>query len=122
MFQMKRIYEPAEPEDGFRVLVERLWPRGVRKENARLDAWARDIAPSMELRRWYGHQAEKWPEFQTCYREELESPPAQAALADLADKGRRGNVTLLFSTRDGRHSNAEVLLEILTEMARAGTW
>jgi uncharacterized protein YeaO (DUF488 family) len=113
MIVMKRIYEPARAEDGYRVLVERLWPRGVRKETARLDAWEKAIAPSDALRRWYGHDPAKWVEFQRRYERELASPEAQEVLDALAKRARRGRVTLLYSSRDGEISNAAVLLRLL---------
>lgn len=114
MITMKRIYGPAAPEDGYRVLVERLWPRGVSKEAARLDAWEKGIAPSDELRRWYGHERQKWPEFQLRYERELQAPAAQEILQRLAERARRGTVTLLYATREGEISNAAVLHRILT--------
>ena len=114
MIKMKRIYEPASPDDGYRVLVERLWPRGVRKDAARLDAWERDIAPSTELRRWYGHDPAKWDEFQIRYVRELQAPEAQSVLDKLATLARDGTVTLLYSSHAGEISNAAVLQRLLT--------
>lgn len=114
MITMKRIYEPAAPEDGYRVLVERLWPRGVSKEAARLDAWEKGIAPSDDLRRWYGHDRQKWPEFQVRYERELQAPAAQEILERLVERARQGTVTLLYATREGEISNAAVLHRILT--------
>jgi uncharacterized protein YeaO (DUF488 family) len=113
MIATKRIYEPASDEDGYRVLVERLWPRGVSKARARLDAWEKAIAPSDELRRWYGHDPSRWAEFVQRYERELEAPDAQARLDDLAARARRGRVTLLYATRDGSLSNAAVLQRLL---------
>ena len=115
MITMKRIYEPVAAEDGYRVLVERLWPRGVSKEAARLDAWERGIAPSDALRRWYGHDPQKWPEFQARYERELQAPEAQETLGRLAERARHGTVTLLYATKAGDLSNAAVLLRMLTE-------
>src|SRR5918911_252095 len=115
MITMKRIYEPAAPEDGYRVLVERLWPRGVSKEAARLDAWEKGIAPSDELRRWYGHDRQKWTEFQARYERELATPQAQEILDRLAARGRHATVTLLYATRAGDISNAAVLRRLLAE-------
>lgn len=114
MIHMKRVYEPAAPGDGYRVLVERLWPRGVRKADARLDGWEREIAPSAELRRWYGHDPRKWEEFQVRYERELQAPVAQAVLDDLARLARDGSVTLLYASRAGDISNAAVLLRVLS--------
>jgi len=112
---MKRIYDEPSPADGRRVLVERLWPRGVRKADAALDEWLRDIAPSTELRRWYGHDPEKWAEFRRRYREELAAAPER--IAQLREWAREGPVTLLFAARDSEHSSAAVLKEVLEEGA-----
>lgn len=114
MIQMMRIYEPVTPDDGYRVLVERLWPRGMSKAKARLDAWERDIAPSAELRRWYGHDPAKWDEFQVRYERELQTPRAQALLDELSELSREGTVTLLYAARAGEISNAAVLQRLLT--------
>jgi uncharacterized protein YeaO (DUF488 family) len=102
MIALKRIYEPASADDGYRVLVERLWPRGVSKEAAHLDAWERGIAPSHELRRWYGHDPQKWPEFRVRYERELATPQAQETLDRLAERARQGTVTLLYAARGRR--------------------
>ncbi|HEX7088877.1 MAG TPA: DUF488 domain-containing protein [Longimicrobiales bacterium] len=110
-FRVKRIYEPPSRDDGFRVLVERLWPRGMKKEDARLDLWLKDVAPSPELRRWYAHDVAKWPEFRRRYTAELESNPEPVAL--LRERAKKGNVTLLFAARDEEHNSAVVLKEFL---------
>ncbi len=115
MIQKKRIYETAEPEDGYRVLVDRLWPRGVSKARAQLDAWDREIAPSDELRHWYDHDPQKWDEFQTRYEQELQTRVARAKLDQLAKLGCDGTVTLLYAARAGEISNAAVLQRILTD-------
>ena len=109
----KRVYEPRAPEDGMRVLVERLWPRGIRKEDPRVDVWLKDIAPSQELRKWYGHDPDKWEEFQRRYRAELaESGDAVGALREyLAD----GPATLVYAARDEERNSARVLAEWLAE-------
>ncbi|MFB6261349.1 MAG: DUF488 domain-containing protein [Thiohalorhabdaceae bacterium] len=112
-FQLKRIYDPAAPGDGRRVLVERLWPRGMRKADAALDDWLRDIAPSAELRRWYGHDPAKWPEFRRRYREELAIHTDR--LAKLQADAEAGPVSLLFAARDREHNSAVVLKEVLDE-------
>jgi uncharacterized protein YeaO (DUF488 family) len=116
MIVMKRAYEPADASDGYRVLVERLWPRGVTRERARLDAWEKSIAPSPELRRWYAHDPARWDEFQRRYEAELRADDAQAVLEDLARRGRRGRLTLVYAARDGEMSSAAVLRRVL--MAR----
>jgi uncharacterized protein YeaO (DUF488 family) len=121
MVKMKRIYEPAAADDGYRVLVERLWPRGVSKAAAHLDAWEKDIAPSDMLRRWYGHEPSRWEEFQARYERELQQPEAQAILEDLAERARHGALTLLYSSHAGDISNAAVLHRLLTQrLAAAG--
>lgn len=109
--RLKRAYEPAEPSDGYRVLVDRLWPRGVTREEARLDAWARDLAPSPELRRWFGHDPAKFDEFRRRYRDELAHRPEQ--LEALRRRAREGTVTLVYGARDPDHNAAVVLAELL---------
>lgn len=113
MIKVKRIYLPPDPSDGYRVLVDRLWPRGIRKEDARLDEWLKEISPSPALRRWYDHQIERWPEFQTRYRRELGSEDSVAHLRRLAALGNKGTLTLLFAARDELHNSANVLLDVL---------
>jgi uncharacterized protein YeaO (DUF488 family) len=113
LVRIKRAYEEPAPEDGARVLVDRLWPRGLAKERARIDLWLKDVAPSAELRRWYGHDPERFAEFRSRYIAELAHEPARAALATLRDLARRGPVTLVFAARDGARSNAAVLREVL---------
>jgi uncharacterized protein YeaO (DUF488 family) len=115
MIATKRAYEPAEPSDGYRVLIDRLWPRGVSKERAQLDSWAKEVAPSAELRKWYGHDPDKWPEFQTRYREELRNPAAQAVLDDLVRRARRGRVTLVFGSKAAEISDVAVLEKLLNQ-------
>lgn len=109
--QIKRVYEPAEPSDGFRVLVDRLWPRGIAKERAALDLWMKDVAPSTELRRWFAHDPKRWAEFQTRYRAELKEHASD--LAELKSRARKGTVTLLFGARDVEHNEAVVLQKYL---------
>jgi uncharacterized protein YeaO (DUF488 family) len=110
MIRTKRVYEPPVPEDGVRVLVDRLWPRGVSKEDARIDWWARELAPSDKLRRWFSHSPPRFREFVDRYRAELNSGAAVARLKALAADG---TVTLVYSARDERHNNARALVEIL---------
>ena len=109
--RLKRAYEPAEPADGERILVDRIWPRGVARADARLDEWARELAPSTELRRWFGHDPARFEEFRRLYAEELE--PHQEKLEELRRRARRGPVTLVYSARDAEHNDAVVLAEIL---------
>ncbi|MEV5831363.1 DUF488 family protein [Spirillospora sp. NPDC052242] len=111
--RVRRIYEPAAEEDGKRVLVDRVWPRGLSKDEARLDAWAKDVAPSTELRKWYGHEADRFPEFERRYRAELDEPERAAALDRLRDLAGRGTVTLLTATKDAERSQAAVLAALL---------
>ena len=107
----KRVYEPPAPEDGFRVLIDGLWPRGVSHERAAIDLWARELAPSDELRRWYGHQQERFEEFGRLYRDELDG--RRELLTGLRRRAQSGTVTLVFAARDAEHSNAAVLEDVL---------
>ncbi|WP_421779115.1 DUF488 domain-containing protein [Ferruginivarius sediminum] len=107
--RLKRIYDPAEPDDGARILVDRVWPRGISKTDARLDLWWRDAAPTPELRKWFGHDPDKFAEFAQRYRAELDAAPE--ALRPLLDAARAGRLTLLFAARDRTHNHAVVLRE-----------
>jgi uncharacterized protein YeaO (DUF488 family) len=109
----RRVYEPAEPSDGRRVLVDRLWPRGVSKDRAHLDEWLKAVAPSDQLRRWYGHEPAKFPEFRQRYEAELSEPDQAEALRHLREEAQSGPVTLLTATKDLEHSEAEVLAQLL---------
>ncbi|MBS1188645.1 MAG: putative uroporphyrin-III c-methyltransferase [Rhodocyclaceae bacterium] len=111
MIRVKRVYEPHGHPDGPGYLVERLWPRGVRKESLPLDGWLRDIAPTNELRRWFGHDPARWEEFQRRYRAELDAHPE--TWQPLLEAARRGDVTLYYSARDTEHNNALALKEYL---------
>jgi uncharacterized protein YeaO (DUF488 family) len=113
MIQIKRVYERAAKEDGARFLVERLWPRGIKKEALPMHAWCRDVAPSDDLRRWFSHDPAKWKEFQRRYRVELTSNPA--AYQPLLDATKQGNITLLYSAHDTIHNNAIALKSYLEE-------
>ena len=117
MIELKRAYEPASREDGYRVLVERLWPRGVRKDDLPLDRWEKDLAPSHELRKWFAHDPGKWPEFRQRYRHELKAPSARERLRELAARAAAGTVTLVFSSHDAQHNNAVVLKEEIERLA-----
>lgn len=116
MFQLKRAYEPAAPDDGCRVLVERLWPRGLSKQRAAVDVWLKDVAPSVELRKWYGHDPRRWQDFRQRYWRELRSHPA--AVENLRSKELEGNVTLIYATRDVEHSGALALRQFLLRHER----
>ncbi len=109
--RVKRAYETADPKDGCRVLVDRLWPRGVTKEAAHIDLWLKDIAPSAELRKWFNHEPARWREFEKRYAREVEQHPE--ALAELMARLRKGPVTLVFGARDEAHNNAVALKEFV---------
>ena len=113
--KLKRVYDPPAEDDGQRVLVDRLWPRGLKREEARLDAWLREVAPSDALRRWYGHDVALWEEFAARYRAELADAAHQEALAKLREIAARGPLTLLFAAKDGAHANVTVLKGVLEE-------
>ena len=107
MIRLKRVYDPAEPHDGERFLVERLWPRGLRKTDIRMDAWQKEAGPSTELRKWFSHDPEKWTEFRRKYSAELDKRPE--AWAPILEAAHKGAVTLLYSSRDPEHNNAVAL-------------
>ena len=109
--RVKRIYEPASPSDGTRILVDRLWPRGISKENAKIEFWARDLAPSDDLRKWYGHEPDKWKKFKSRYFKELDNN--SAALAALSPYLHADRVTLVFSSREEKLNNATALKEYI---------
>jgi len=118
--KVKRIYEPTSPDDGYRVLVDRLWPRGVAKARADIDVWMKEVAPSDELRRWFGHEPTRWEEFKRKYRQELAQPDHIRYIEELALRARKGTVTLLYAAKDEEHNNAVALKELLDEiLARA---
>jgi uncharacterized protein YeaO (DUF488 family) len=116
MIRIKRTYDPAARTDGRRFLVERLWPRGMKKESLVMDEWLKEVAPSTELRKWFGHQPERWPEFQRRYKEELRATPA--AWKPLLDASRKGTVTLLYSAHDTERNGAIVLRDFLAARQR----
>ena len=111
--ELKRVYETPEPSDGLRVLVERLWPRGLSKERAQVDLWLKDIAPSPELRTWYGHDPARYAEFRRRYDAELDAEPAKQALARLREVARHQKVTLVVAAHDLEHSTAPVIRDLL---------
>ena len=115
MIRIKRAYEPPRRGDGRRILVERLWPRGMKKESLAADAWMKEVAPSTELRKWFDHRVERWPEFQRRYREELRANPSAAE--PILDASTRGNVTLLYGAHDTVHNGAVVLRDYLAARA-----
>ena len=111
--RLKRAYEPAAADDGYRVLIDRLWPRGVSRERARLDAWEKELAPSAELRQWFGHAPERFEEFRRRYLEELRD--RRAELAQLRRRARSGTLTLVYAAHDSEHNDAVVLAEVLKQ-------
>ena len=110
--KIKRVYEPPDERDGKRILVDRLWPRGLSKQSAKIDLWLKDVAPSTELRTWFGHDPEKWADFQRRYRAELHED--HEALAILKSEVAQGPVTLLYGAKDEEHNQAVVLQNILS--------
>jgi uncharacterized protein YeaO (DUF488 family) len=110
--KLKRVYEDPSKEDGTRILVDRLWPRGLTKEKAHVDLWLKEIAPSNELRKWFAHDPAKWPEFKARYKAELKHNAAQLAL--LKQAVTRGPATLLYAARDTEHNEAVVLHDLLS--------
>ena len=111
VINIKRVYEKSAQEDGIRILVDRLWPRGLTKEKAGVDVWLKEIAPSTALRQWFGHDPAKWAEFQKRYHEELKKNPAQVAL--LKEQAKKGAVTLVYGAEDEKHNEALVLKKLL---------
>ena len=111
---IKRVYDMPAPEDGERILIDRLWPRGLSKARARVDLWLKDVSPSTELRTWFGHDPAKFDEFRQRYAAELAREPGRAGLALLREHAERGHITLVFGAQDATHSNAAVLRELLT--------
>ena len=109
--RLKRAYEPASPSDGYRVLIDRLWPRGVSKERAKLDEWEKELPPSQELREWFGHEPSRFAEFRRRYIVELRN--ARPRLTELRRRASDGTLTLVYSARDTEHNDAVVLAEVL---------
>ena len=116
MIRIKRVYDPPDRSDGVRILVDRLWPRGLKKDAARVDAWRKDVAPTDALRRWFDHDPRKWDEFRARYRAELDAAGKRGELAILGRRASRGTVTLLYAARDETHNNALVLKEIVEDL------
>jgi uncharacterized protein YeaO (DUF488 family) len=111
MLRIKRIYDLPSPNDGKRILIDRLWPRGIKKADASINEWMKDIAPSNELRKWFAHDVSKWEEFKKRYKKELKDK--SEILDKLKKESEKSTVTLLFSAKDVKHNNAQVLREIL---------
>jgi uncharacterized protein YeaO (DUF488 family) len=113
MIQIKRVYDPASPRDGQRFLVDRLWPRGIKKDDLKIETWNKDVAPSNELRHWYGHDPDKWCEFNQRYFDELDERPE--AWKPLLEAARKGDITLLFSSKELELNNAVTLRAYLEQ-------
>jgi uncharacterized protein YeaO (DUF488 family) len=111
--RLLRAYDEPTTDDGYRVLVDRVWPRGRTKEQLRLDEWARDLGPSTPLRKWFGHEVARWPEFQVRYHAELADPGRSLALDALAERARHGALTLVFGAHDPEHNQARVIADEL---------
>ena len=116
--RLKRAYDPASRSDGYRVLIDRLWPRGISREHARLDEWARELAPSAELRRWFGHDPTRFAEFERRYSVELATQKGK--LRELRKRAREGTLTLVYGARDTKHNDAVVLAATLRRGVRSG--
>ena len=114
--KLKRVYEPSDKNDGTRILIDRLWPRGMTKAKAGVDIWLKELAPSAELRKWFGHDPDKWTEFKKRYRAELEENDEQ--LARLREEIKKGAVTLLYGAKDEEHNDAVVLAEFLRDQKK----
>ena len=112
MIKIKRIYDPPTEDDGFRILVDRLWPRGLTKEKAKVDLWLKEIAPSDKLRKWFSHDPKKYEEFKRRYAKELEDK--SEILKRIKSESKKGTITILFSAKDTEHNNATVLKELLS--------
>lgn len=117
MLKIKRVYDPPARHDGERILVDRLWPRGLSKRTAAVDRWLKDLGPSHELRRWFGHDPGRWSEFRRRYTAELRT--RREALAAIAQQASRGTVTLLFGARDPEHNQAVVLKAVIERLQRS---
>jgi uncharacterized protein YeaO (DUF488 family) len=113
---VKRVYEDPETSDGERILVDRIWPRGISKDKARLSNWRKDLAPSNDLREWFGHEPDRWEEFKERYRAELEEAGKMGDLGDIAERAREENVTFLFGAKDTKHNNARALEAFVGEV------
>lgn len=111
VIKIKRVYEPVAKDDGFRILIDRLWPRGLAKEKAHIDLWLKEIAPSNYLREWFAHDSIKWPEFKKRYFEELKNKNEQIEV--ILDRAKSGNVTLVYSAREKHYNDAVALKEFL---------
>jgi uncharacterized protein YeaO (DUF488 family) len=119
VLHLKRAYEPQARSDGKRILVDRLWPRGLSKERAAIDQWMKEVAPSTALRRWFGHNPDRWPEFKRRYKRELRA--RRELVREIAGRASRGRVTLVFGARDEAHNDAVVLAAVVRARMRRST-
>jgi uncharacterized protein YeaO (DUF488 family) len=118
MLKVKRVYEKKETADGKRILIDRVWPRGLTSEAAAVDEWLKELAPSTELRKWFSHDPEKWEEFRRRYTEELSSPEKMEVLERIARTASSANVTILFGSKETRYNNARVIEELLHKLMK----
>lgn len=118
LIRIKRAYDPADADDGFRVLVDRLWPRGIAKANFKYDLWCKDLAPSSELRKWFGHKVENWEQFQAEYTKELASENAQLRMSEILQAAQGQTITLVYSAKDELHNQAVVLAKVIAEQVK----
>jgi uncharacterized protein YeaO (DUF488 family) len=116
MLKLKRVYEKRQNSEGKRILIDRLWPRGLTKEQAAIDEWLKDLAPSEELRKWFGHEPDKFPEFRKKYLKELAGPVQQPLLEQIAGMAAKTDVTLVYGAKDTEHNNAVVIAEAVGEI------
>ena len=114
--RIKRAYEAAQAEDGYRVLIDRLWPRGLRKEELEYDSWNKDLAPSPPLRKWFGHKTEHWEEFQDNYKTELRAPAQEARIRELISAAAGRNITLVYAAKDSQHNHATILADEINRL------
>jgi uncharacterized protein YeaO (DUF488 family) len=121
MVEMKRAYESASRNDGYRILIDRLWPRGLKKTEFKFNEWTKLLAPSTELRRSFGHEPARWRTFQSRYKAELRTNEAKAKLTELTERARKGKVTLLYSAKDTEHNDAVVLKSLIEKALRRKT-
>lgn len=113
---VRRVYDPPESGEGLRVLVDRLWPRGIRKQDLEYDVWEKELAPTPELRKWFGHKPEQWEEFQKRYQQELDNASTQERLRALVKSADKRNLTLLYGARDPQHNHALILADALKRL------
>jgi uncharacterized protein YeaO (DUF488 family) len=118
MVRIKRVYETWDRSDGARILVDRLWPRGIAREAARIEAWRKDLAPTDALRKWFGHDPRKWEEFQVRYRNELDAAGKMEELKEIAGRAKTETVTLLYAARDGTRNNAAALKKLIEKFTK----